>query len=270
MRRLALLFPVLFVAACHGAPPVVTASAPEPGLAQGVDLPTDARDVSMELKGSHLDFVARYYRDPASRWPALSSQEARAISSAGLKMVAVWESHSGNPAYFTYATGYSDALAAYSEAKAVGQPKNSAIYFAVDYNAAPIEIVGSIDQYFRGVYNGMIAAAQGHVPDYRIGVYGSGAVCAYLKGARLAQFAWLSNSTAWRGYNSFIDWDIRQGMSSPLLSFAQDSNQARGEYGGFLIDAAAPADQLTAEGPRDKTQPKPLPVSRLVGHNDAV
>lgn len=271
MRRFALLLAVLGLAACHGAPPpIVSAPPPEPGLAQGVDLPTDARDVSMELKGSRLDFVARYYRDPASRWPALSSAEARSISSAGLKMVAVWESHSGNPAYFTYATGYADALAAYSEAKGVGQPQGSAIYFAVDYNPAPDAIAGPIDQYFRGVYNGMIAAAQGHVPDYRIGVYGSGAVCAYLKGARLAQFAWLSNSTAWRGYSSFTDWDIRQGMSSPLLSFSQDSNEARGEYGGFLIDAAAPADRLTAEAPPEKTQPKPLPVSRLVRRDDAV
>ena len=51
----------------------------------------------------------------------------------------------------------------------------------------------------------------------------------------LAQYAWLSNSTAWSGYDSFADWDIKQGMRSPSLSFDQDSNDARGDYGGFQI-----------------------------------
>ena len=34
---------------------------------------------------------------------------------------------------------------------------------------------------------------------------------------------------------SFTDWNIRQGMRSPSLSFSQDSNEARGEYGSFRV-----------------------------------
>src|SRR5437764_5782064 len=86
--------------------------------------------------------------------------------------------------------------------------------------------------YFRGIAAGLRAAAGG-APEYRVGVYGSGAVCDYLKRARLAEYAWLSNSTAWSGYASFADWNIRQGKQSPSLSFSHDSNEARGEYGGF-------------------------------------
>jgi hypothetical protein len=235
MKKLGLLLPVLVLAACASEPPpAVVEAPPAAGLARGIDLPTDARDVSAELKGGHLDFVARYYRDPASRWPALSAAEARTVSSAAMKLVALWESHSHRPDYFSYASGYSDAIAAYRQAKAIGQPAGSAIYFAVDYNAQEPDVSGPVDRYFRGIAAGL-AAATGRAPEYRVGVYGSGTVCDYLKRARLAELAWLSNSTAWTGYNSFTDWDIRQGPRSPSLSFSQDSNEARGEYGGFQV-----------------------------------
>ena len=235
IRNLLLMVPVLALAACADAPPVAVVGSPHArGLAQGIDLPIDARDVSQELKGSRLDFVARYYRDPASRWPTLSAAEAQMVSATGMRLVAVWEWHSHRPEYFTYASGYADAVAAAGQAKGIGQPPGSAIYFAVDFNAQEGDIRGPVDRYFRGVYDGLRVAARG-APGYRVGVYGSGAVCAYLRRARLAEYAWLSNSTAWSGYDSFADWNIRQGKGSPALSFSHDSNEARGEYGGFQV-----------------------------------
>jgi len=235
MKKLGLVLLVLVLAACESPPPPPVVEAPRPvGLARGIDLPTDTRDVSVELKGSRLDFVARYYRDPASRWPTLSAEEARMVSSAGLSLVAVWESHSHRPDYFSYASGYYDAMAAYRQAKAIGQPSGSAIYFAVDYNAQEPDVRGPVDQYFRGIAAGL-AAASGPARDYRVGVYGSGAVCDYLKRARLAEYAWLSNSTAWTGYEDFTDWNIRQSGRSSSLSFDQDENEARGEYGSFRV-----------------------------------
>lgn len=240
MRKLSLLLAVvapigLVLAGCGGKePPPLTLGAPGPGVARGIDIATDARDVSQELKGSGLHFVARYYRDPASRWPTLSADEARTVAGAGMKLVTVWESHSHKAEYFSYASGYSDGMAAHRQAKAIGQPAGSAIYFAVDYNAPEPDIRGSIDRYFRGVAAGLAAAA-GKAREYRIGVYGSGAVCGYLKGARLAEYAWLSNSRAWSGYGSFANWDIKQGPRSTSLSFNHDMNEARGEFGAFTV-----------------------------------
>ena len=235
IKNLVLMLPILALAACAGGPPPAVFEAPRGrGMAQGIDLPTDARDVAQELKASRLDFVARYYRDPASRWPTLSAAEARMVSAAGMRLVAVWEWHSHRPEYFTYASGYADAIAASGQARGIGQPPGSAIYFAVDFNAREADIGGPVDQYFRGVAAGLRAAARG-APAYRVGVYGSGAVCAYLKRARLAEYAWLSNSTAWSGYGSFADWNIKQGKRSPSLSFSHDWNEARGEYGGFQV-----------------------------------
>ena len=238
MRDLALAVAVLTLAACKEAPsppPVVAAAAPPSAYAQGIDLARDARDYAQELKGSRLDFVARYYRDPASRWPTLTAAEAAMLSAAGKRVVAVWEWHSHRADYFTYQTGYNDALNAYRQAKGIGQPPGSAIYFAVDFNATGNDIRGSIDPYFRGVRVGLQAAAGQAPPDYRVGVYGSGAVCAHLKRVGLAEYAWLSNSNAWAGYDDFTDWNIKQSGGSEAFSFDHDINEAWGDYGGFQV-----------------------------------
>jgi hypothetical protein len=230
------VLPLLLLAACSTAPPhqPQVATRPYRGMARGIDMALDSRNWAQELRGSGLHFVARYYRSPASRWPALSADEARTISANGMKLVAVWEYLSNRPEHFTYERGYGDAIAAYQQARAIGQPLGSAIYFTVDYNASDRDIVGAVNQYFRGV-RAALAAAGGGSPPYRVGVYGSGAVCAYLKSTRLADYAWLSASSAWYGSRQFNDWNIRQGLRSGMLSFDHDMNDARDDYGGFTV-----------------------------------
>ena len=238
LNRLTPLLAALMLAACQ-TPEVAPTIVPVPsaGYARGIDMATDSSDVMSQLQGRRwLGFVARYYRDPTSRWPALSVDEARRLSALGVKIVTVWEWHSSNPAYFTYASGYNDALSAHRQAKSIGQPPGSAIYFAVDFNARGAAMA-AVDQYFRGVAAGLAASGRGR-PEYRVGVYGSGAVCAAVRGAGLAQYAWLSGSTAWDGTAGYNDWSIRQGAQGARfanLSFDHDSNEARADYGGFQI-----------------------------------
>lgn len=237
--KLTAILPALILAACHGRPSPTLTLNPTPtlapprsmGPAQGIDLPTDASDVLNELEDSRVAFVARYYRDPTSHWPPLSASEARRLTSLGLKIVAVWEPHSPDPAHFSYSSGYADALAAYRQAKMVGQPAGSAIYFAVDFDARALE---PVEQYFGGIAAGL-AAASGGKAEYKIGVYGSGAVCDAVKQAGLAQYSWLSNSTAWAGSLDYDGWNIRQGGRSAGLSFNQDADEAREGYGGFRL-----------------------------------
>lgn len=236
MKRLGFVLPLLLLAACSTAPqrPRLVTAPTIIGRARGIDMALDSRDVAQELKGSGLHFVARYYRSPMSRWPTLSAEEARTVSENGMKLVAVWEYLSNRPEHFTYERGFSDAITAYQQARAIGQPSGSAIYFAVDYNAPERDIAGAVNQYFRGVRAGLTAAGGGVLP-YRVGVYGSGAVCAYLKRFRLADYAWLSASLSWFGSREFGDWNIRQGSRSTLLSFDHDVNEAKDDYGGFTV-----------------------------------
>ena len=233
MKKLALVVAMLAVAACSSEPPPAAVPTRQIGPAQGIDMAIDARDVSSELRSTRLDFVARYYRDPASRWPTLSASEAAMLSAAGVNIVAVWEYHSQRADYFSYASGYADAVNAYRQARVIGQPAGSAIYFAVDFNAQEGDIRGPVDRYFRGVHTGFASVSP--TREYRVGVYGSGAVCDYLKRTRLAQYAWLSNSTAWSGYDSFTAWNIKQSTGSGSLSFSHDWNEAWGDYGGFQV-----------------------------------
>ena len=235
-RRLGFVLPLLLLAACSSAPqpPRPVAAPPVYGQARGIDMALDSRDVAQELKNSGLHFVARYYRSPLSRLPPLSPDEARAVSGNGLKLVAIWQYQSNRPEHFSYERGYADAIMAYYQARAVGQPNGTAIYFAVDYNAPDRDIVGAVQQYFRGVRTAL-AAAGGGSPPYRVGVYGSGAVCTYMKGLQLADYTWLSASTAWSGSRDYNDWNIRQGMRTTILSFDHDINDARGDYGGFTV-----------------------------------
>jgi hypothetical protein len=251
--KLGPVFAALVLAACESAPPpppTVSLPPAASGLAHGLDLPTDASDVLSELNGFPIQFVARYYRAPESRWPTLTAGEVQRLSAMGLKIVTVWEWHSRDPAYFSYASGYYDALNAYRQARSVGQPAGSAIYFAVDFNARG-PTMPPVEQYFRGVAAGLYAAGKGR-PEYRVGVYGSGAVCATMKGSGLAQYAWLSGSTAWEGSAGYTGWNIRQaaqGARFANLTFAHDANEALPDYGGFQLAGYASAAAPPAAAP---------------------
>jgi Domain of unknown function (DUF1906) len=196
----------------------------------GIDLAMDTSNLVEELRGVRIDFVARYYRNPTSSLPALSPQEARKLASLGLKIVAVWEQNSPDPENLSHSSGYSDALSAYRQAKAVGQPAGSAIYFAIDFNAHELE---PAKEYFRGIAAGLAAASGGRA-EYDIGVYGSGAVCDAIKRAGLARYSWLTKATSWDGSLDYNDWNIKQGEALPF-SFDNDSDEARGDYGGFRL-----------------------------------
>src|SRR5437773_7662428 len=142
MKKLLPLLPMLLLAGCYNAPTTTIVEKPRPvGRAQGVDLATDAGQVAHHIKNNGIHFVARYYRKPDSRWPTLSANEAKLISSLGMNLVTVWESHSRHPSYFTYSRGYYDAASAYNQAKTIGQPPNSAIYFAVDFDARGADVI---------------------------------------------------------------------------------------------------------------------------------
>jgi len=234
----------------------VVQRAEPPRSNSGIDLSIDASDVLNQIKASQLGFVARYYRNPASRLPTLSASEAERLSSLGLNIVAVWEWHSHDPAYFSHGSGYGDAVTAYSQAQKLGQPVGSAIYFGVDFDAQGQALESVID-YFRGVAAGLAAAGGGASP-YKIGVYGSGAVCDAIRRAGLAEYSWLSNSTAWAG-SSYSGWNIRQQAGRIAdLSFDHDADEARGEYGGFRLTSYQVASPYAiAPPPTAATAPVP-------------
>ncbi|HEU4886922.1 MAG TPA: glycoside hydrolase domain-containing protein [Thermoanaerobaculia bacterium] len=181
------------------------------------------------LQSEGISFVGRYYsRTTHIEGKKLTQSEAALLSAARLQIVTVYEDGPTSYSYFSASRGTADAGGAIEQAEAIGQPKGSAIYFTVDYDAAPDEITGNITAYFEAI----AAALNG---TYVVGVYGSGAVCTAITEAGYAHFAWLAQSTGWSGYSQFNTWAIKQGPEQPICGLNSDSDVANGEFGAFTV-----------------------------------
>jgi Domain of unknown function (DUF1906)/D-alanyl-D-alanine carboxypeptidase len=149
-----------------------------------------------QLKALGITAIGRYYsRSSAKR---LTRLEAAAISNANIDLFTVFEDR-GDPE-LTREKGVFDAQLALTQAEAIGQPYNSAIYFALDhaeqggYTTAHIQ---SFKQYMSGIRDVL-------ADHYKIGVYGDGVVCKELLDAQLCDYTWLSASTGRPGTPEFI------------------------------------------------------------------
>ena len=151
-----------------------------------------------------------------------------------------------------------DAQAAIAQAKRVGQPLGTAIYFGIDFDTRP-EMTRRIVEYFTIVSDTLKDSG------YLIGVYGSGATLALLKAKRhetgrhanqpLVDFTWLSaarghvgaadvyNRGEWDLFQSKIEVHLRVGMATVEID-TDVQNPARdyvglwGPHGRFRMPAA--------------------------------
>ncbi len=230
-------------------------------MIRGIDASMDCSPYVSNLQAQNVEFVIRYYSNLArTRNPAkvLTSREAHNLSQAGFSLIAVWELLD-TPGYFSRAQGQADGAYAYRYAnEIIRQPENSAIYFAVDFDASQTQFVESIVPYFQGVAQSF-ANVSGNQPLYSIGIYGSGAVCAAAKQSGLARYTWLSQSMGWQGSQNYQDWNIRQG---PLVShppFQFDEDLAKDDFGSFRLSfdgsSATFATNFDAKTPNRVTGP---------------
>lgn len=203
-------------------------------MANGIDASVNCTVKAFDLQANGIEFVCRYYANSGKK--ILSRSEALALSQAGLNIVVVWED--GYPtkgSYFSYAKGVDDGSSAYHDALVIGQPIDSPIYFAVDYDASPADVSGGICDYFRGVATGFAASGGTDEQTHPIGVYGSGATCSFLLARNLVTFTWLSQSTGFRGSKDFAAWNIKQGPDQQMVGIDVDFDESTDDYGGFQV-----------------------------------
>lgn len=204
-------------------------------MAAGLDTMSNTKSVAAQIKNAGYSFVCRYYNTNNAA-KNLTLAEAQELSKAGLFIVSVWENgYPTSKSYFSYNQGVADAQAAINYArKTIGQPGGTPIYFAVDYDASDADVKGVIYDYFRGVNSAIINDGM----NYWAGVYGSGAVCDYIvnhgenQQLMFVTYAWLAQSTGWRGYNSFTNWNIKQGGAITVAGLSCDSNTSSSAGGG--------------------------------------
>ena len=159
---------------------------------------------------NNYKFVCRYYCANQSPSKILTREEAEEFSKY-IDLVSVYQDANNRPEYFSYEIGYSDANNAVNYAiNTIDQPKNSAIYFAVDFNSNMDVINTNIIPYCQGIK----AAFESMQDPYWIGVYGSGLVCDVIKNMGLAEYTWLAKSSGYLGTSEYNDpekYSIRQG-----------------------------------------------------------
>lgn len=198
------------------------------------------------LRENNNKFVCRYYsRTTSQPQKRLVSNEAVALTEAGIDIVAIYEDGPEKASYFSRDRGIQDGKSACAYAAQIGQPAGSAIYFAVDYDALAPDVIGRIQQYFEGVKQGMAQPAG--AAQYDIGVYGSGLVCSHIKEEKhLAKYSWLAASHRWGEYGAYTNPDIRQQLAvdtfcglKPGPDGDYEDNFAEGDIGAFSSVGAA-------------------------------
>jgi C1A family cysteine protease len=189
--------------------------------------------------------VGRYYSSANGK--RISTSEAEAIAAAGLKLFVVFEDN-GDPPLGGNA-GTTDARLALEQARAIGQPAGSAIYFAMEHlpNGYTIADLPGVKAYFQQIQ----AAFQGK---YKIGVYSDGVVCDALLTSKLCDYAWLSASMGFQDSKPFYlsgRWSLAQ--QTPLdqnwSGLSVDTNEAKPSFGEFVPVPLTAQEPAVAPGP---------------------
>jgi Domain of unknown function (DUF1906)/LysM domain len=237
------------------ADPAPTQPAPEPpapappttaGQAlRGIDAAVNLTTKASCLKSHGFDFAIRYYNVHNSHQlpeKRLILSEAQALVRAGLQLGVVFE-QGITPATFNHASGIAHAGVAHDLAtNQIGQPADSGIYFAVDFDATPGQVASIIAPYFEGVRDGL-ANANGGTPKYQIGIYGSGLVCGTLLDDGLVTLTWLSQSTGFPGSKQFAKdkrYNLIQFMPQTVCSTDLDPDETNPDKPTGLFTIPAP------------------------------
>lgn len=102
---------------------------------------------------------------------ALTVEEANIIFDAGLNFFPIYQTSARSQEYFTEEQGEEDAYAAIEAASKLGIPKNTIIYFAVDFDAMDYQITSNVIPYFKNVHRVMTDSI------YQTGIYGTRNAC---------------------------------------------------------------------------------------------
>ena len=143
-------------------------------------------------------FVVRYYAKIENNDKVLTKDEAGSLKDRDINIVSVYQDAGNADQYFSSELGIQNAIRALELAESLEQPYNSAIYFAVDYDASTPTQVENVKKYFAAVQQ--VFAERGN--KYKIGVYGSGLVCRTIK-ETYATYSWLNPSTGHQEYTQY-------------------------------------------------------------------
>lgn len=214
-----------------------------------IDTPWNTTAYLPQLIAAGVETVIRYYNHAnSSALPEkqLAPDEAQALAAAGLSVAVVFEQTGGANGQIDAldaASGKSDAAQSLKLAETIGQPPGSAIYFAVDHDYTAESDLQVIRSYFDTVSSALASR-------YRVGIYGSGTVCATMQDAGLVDLVWLAGATGWPGTAGLLKtdrWALFQNALNVANPLPHDGNTVSPDdpdFGQFSLGSA----QIGKEG----------------------
>ncbi|MDD5502469.1 MAG: DUF1906 domain-containing protein [Candidatus Thermoplasmatota archaeon] len=179
-----------------------------------------------KLASEGMQFACRYVVPPKYTWKRLTKEEVAVITAAGMRIGSVFETGANRPKDGALA-GLTDGGIALQEAKLVGQPLGTAIYFAVDYDAQPADY-SAIEDYLR--------AADGQINGYNAGVYGSYSVVEEMARRGACKHFW--QTYAWSGGKKSSRANIYQYKNGVRF----DDNESYGNEGFWGVKKISEED----------------------------
>ncbi len=169
------------------------------------DMVSRADPIIPELKENGVNTVFRYYApcyQPGLPEKRLSLAERNALFESGIALGVVFQLDNDRLSSMTPAKGRDDARFSLDFGQAViRQPSGSAIYFEVGGDWSDSDDLAAVGDYFGAIKTEFEAAGS----PYRIGVYGSGTICDFLRRQELAELFWLPLSKNWSGTREFFN-----------------------------------------------------------------
>lgn len=181
---------------------------------------------------------------------ALTREEIQHICDAGLRFWPIYQTTARENAYFTPAQGTEDAKKAIAATAALGIPRGTIIYFAVDFDAMDYQVTSNIIPYFQKVHEEMSKGI------YKTGIYGARNICSRVSALGYACSSFVGNiSTGFSGnigysmpsnwaFNQFTDRDVAGNyikVNSADGAFEIDKNGFSGrDLGVGKVEPVAP------------------------------
>lgn len=178
---------------------------------KGFDIAQDVTGHAHQIIDAGYEAVGFYARSDRASKPFIDG-----LGVVGVHRFAIFER--GQPltsAYFSLAQACHDATSACAFLHQVGMPALKPIFFAVDYDASDPDIAGPIHAYMMQAQQIVKQAG------FLLGVYGSGAVCDFLKLRGIAHYTMLAQSKMWAHYST-ENKDIIQGIETKVLGWNVD------------------------------------------------
>lgn len=211
------------------------------------------------LPGKGIKTCSQYLTDLAHDRAKLptNGNEVRAITAAGMTVLANFEGAGADPNAFTRAKGLANGRYAraygFSELK---MPPGAAIYFSTEARFDAAYIKSNVEPYFDGVKQAMTESSA--APSYKIGAYSSGSVLEALIDFDPIDYYWLANALGWQGSRAFLasgKWQIRQlpTVNGFLPGLNVDPDMVNpaytGSIGDFTVAGVVVAPQPADQGP---------------------